>query len=36
MDLDLIRELVVKNDSKIVLLVIDGLGGLPHEETGRT
>src|SRR4030066_2590363 len=36
MDLDLIRELVVKNDSKIVLLVIDGLGGLPTEETGRT
>jgi 2,3-bisphosphoglycerate-independent phosphoglycerate mutase len=36
MDLDLIRDLVVKNDTKIVLLVIDGLGGLPHPETGRT
>lgn len=36
MDLDIIRELVVKNDTKIVLLVIDGLGGLPHNETGRS
>ncbi len=36
MDLDLIRELVVKNDTKIILLVIDGLGGLPRPETGRT
>ena len=36
MDLELIRELVVKNDTKIVLLVIDGLGGLPRSDTGRT
>ena len=36
MDLELIRELVVKNDTKIVLLVIDGLGGLPNPDTGRT
>ncbi|MGA2284721.1 MAG: 2,3-bisphosphoglycerate-independent phosphoglycerate mutase [Dehalococcoidia bacterium] len=36
MDLDLIRELVVKNDTKILLLVIDGLGGLPRPETGRS
>ena len=36
MDLEVIRELVVKNDSKIVLLVIDGLGGLPNPETGRS
>ena len=36
MDLEIIRELVVKNDTKIVLLVIDGLGGLPSPETGRT
>ncbi len=36
MDLDVIRELAVKNDTKILLLVIDGLGGLPSPETGRT
>jgi 2,3-bisphosphoglycerate-independent phosphoglycerate mutase len=34
-DLDLLRELSVPNDSKILLLVIDGLGGLPNE-TGRS
>jgi len=36
MDLELARELSVENDTKIVLLVMDGLGGLPHPETGRT
>src|SRR3972149_11423760 len=35
MDLDLARKLTVENDTKILLLVIDGLGGLPHPETGR-
>ena len=34
--LDQIREIVSSTPSKIVLLVIDGLGGLPHAETGRT
>jgi 2,3-bisphosphoglycerate-independent phosphoglycerate mutase len=34
--LDLIRPLVVSNDSKIVLLSLDGLGGLPRPETGRS
>jgi 2,3-bisphosphoglycerate-independent phosphoglycerate mutase len=34
-DLDLLRELAVPNDTKILLLVIDGLGGLPNE-TGRS
>lgn len=33
---DLIKKLKVKNDSKIVLLVMDGLGGLPDPETGMT
>ncbi len=30
------RELSVKTDSKILLLVVDGLGGLPMEPGGRT
>jgi 2,3-bisphosphoglycerate-independent phosphoglycerate mutase len=33
---DLIRELAEKNGSKIVMLVADGLGGLPLEPHGRT
>ncbi|MEJ7841070.1 MAG: 2,3-bisphosphoglycerate-independent phosphoglycerate mutase [Rubrobacter sp.] len=36
MDLNLMRELSVKTETKIVLLVIDGLGGLPMEPGGRT
>jgi 2,3-bisphosphoglycerate-independent phosphoglycerate mutase len=34
-ELDLLRELAVPNETKILLLVIDGLGGLPNE-TGRS
>jgi len=34
--LDLIRELATTSPTKIVLLVIDGLGGLPHSESGKT
>jgi 2,3-bisphosphoglycerate-independent phosphoglycerate mutase len=35
-DLELIKEISVTSQAKIVLLVIDGLGGLPHPETGKT
>ena len=34
--LEVARELAVPTPSKIVLLVIDGLGGLPHPVTGLT
>jgi len=33
---DLTRKLHQKNDSKIIMLVADGLGGLPHEVGGKT
>ncbi len=36
MDLELIRSLVVPNTTKLVLLCADGLGGLPHPDTGRS
>jgi len=35
-DLDFVRQLVQKNDSKIVMLVVDGLGGLAMEPSTRT
>jgi 2,3-bisphosphoglycerate-independent phosphoglycerate mutase len=36
LDLDLMRGLSVKTASKIVLLVVDGIGGLPMDPFGRT
>ena len=36
MNLDLVRELAVSTDSRIILLVLDGLGGLPMDPFGRT
>ncbi len=36
MDLALARELSQEAETKIVLFVMDGLGGLPRPETGRT
>ncbi|MFC1912495.1 phosphoglycerate mutase, partial [Chloroflexota bacterium] len=35
-NLEIIKEIAQPSPSKIVLLVIDGLGGLPQPETGRT
>ena len=35
-DIELMRTLVKKNDHRIVLLVLDGLGGLPMEPGGQT
>jgi len=35
-NLELIREIARPSPTKIVLLVIDGLGGLPNPETGKT
>jgi len=34
--MDLIKDISITSPSKIVLLVIDGLGGLPESTTGRT
>lgn len=33
---EFLKKLVIKNDKKIVLLVMDGLGGLPHPELKKT
>ncbi len=35
-DFEVLKEISEKTPSKIVLLVFDGLGGLPHPETGKT
>jgi 2,3-bisphosphoglycerate-independent phosphoglycerate mutase len=36
MDLELIKEISVTSPEKIVMLVLDGLGGLPDPKTGKT
>ncbi|MBU2615088.1 MAG: 2,3-bisphosphoglycerate-independent phosphoglycerate mutase [Elusimicrobia bacterium] len=34
--LDLVKQVAQKNDKKILMVVIDGLGGMPNPETGKT
>ncbi len=36
LSLELLRDLATETPSKIVLLVLDGLGGLPRPDTGKT
>ena len=36
MDTEFIEQLVIKNDKKIIFLIMDGLGGLPNEAGGKT
>jgi 2,3-bisphosphoglycerate-independent phosphoglycerate mutase len=36
MDFDFLRELITPAETKIVMLVLDGLGGLPSQPGGRT
>ena len=35
-DLDVLRDSYASTPSKIVMLVVDGLGGLPHPDTGKS
>ena len=35
-DLPLLRDSLVSTDSKIIMLVVDGLGGLPHPGSGKS
>jgi 2,3-bisphosphoglycerate-independent phosphoglycerate mutase len=36
MDTEFIEQLIIKNDKKIIFLIMDGLGGLPLESGGKT
>ncbi len=33
---DVVSDLIIRNDKRIVLLVMDGVGGLPQEKGGKT
>jgi 2,3-bisphosphoglycerate-independent phosphoglycerate mutase len=36
MDQEILKTLITKNDSKIIFLIMDGLGGLPQKAGGKT
>lgn len=36
LSLDILKELSIKTESKVLMLIMDGLGGLPHPDTGKT
>ena len=36
LSLEQIKEIVIPSEAKIVFLIMDGLGGLPHPDTGKT
>ncbi len=35
-DFPYLEDLCIRTDSKIIMLVVDGLGGLPHPDTGKS
>ena len=35
-DVPILRDIYVSTPTKIVMLVVDGLGGLPHPDTGKS
>src|SRR3989339_400310 len=35
-NLDLVKQVAQKNDKKILMVVMDGIGGMPNPETGKT
>jgi 2,3-bisphosphoglycerate-independent phosphoglycerate mutase len=36
MEMEILEQLIVKNDKKIIFLIMDGLGGLPQSPDGQT
>ena len=36
MDFSLVQKLTLQNDSKVVLMILDGLGGIPGGPAGKT
>ena len=36
MDFTLVKNLLINNNQKVILLILDGLGGLPQKAGGKT